>query len=419
MKDFSQHPCFNAGVKNSFGRVHLPVAPKCNIQCNYCNRKYDCVNESRPGVTSHVLTPVQAVGYLKALVLKRPMLKVAGIAGPGDPFANPFETMETLRLINAEMPDMLLCVSSNGLEILPYVEELKEIGVSHVTLTINSMNPETLAKIYSWVRFNKKVYRGVEAGEVIITEQKKALRALAHAGLTVKINTILLPGINDNGITEVAQYVSENGAELMNCIPVIPTQGSEFENITEPSKEIVNTLRKEISDYIKPMTHCARCRADAAGLLGKDLSESFVLLETVANGNSVDVEQRPRVAVATYEGLLVNQHLGEAKELYIFEETRNGYRFVEQRKAPKSGGGDLRWTELVNKLKDCRAILVGGAGPTPVRILQDAGVKVIQMTGLIDTGLDAVYKGKILRTIKKEESFKCGMGCSGNAMGCA
>ena len=43
------HPCFNAKVKGQFGRVHLPVAPKCNILCNYCNRKFDCVNESRPG----------------------------------------------------------------------------------------------------------------------------------------------------------------------------------------------------------------------------------------------------------------------------------------------------------------------------------------------------------------------------------
>ena len=59
--DTNLHPCFNAAVKGECGRVHLPVAPKCNILCNYCNRKFDCVNESRPGVTSAVLTPRQAV----------------------------------------------------------------------------------------------------------------------------------------------------------------------------------------------------------------------------------------------------------------------------------------------------------------------------------------------------------------------
>ncbi|MDR3252676.1 MAG: nitrogen fixation protein NifB, partial [Tannerella sp.] len=94
-----KHPCFDADAKQKYARVHLPVAPKCNIQCNYCNRKYDCVNESRPGVSSAVLFPMQAVHYLKALSDKIPNISVIGIAGPGDPFANAEETMQTMRLV--------------------------------------------------------------------------------------------------------------------------------------------------------------------------------------------------------------------------------------------------------------------------------------------------------------------------------
>jgi len=40
------------------------------------------------------------------------------------------------------------------------------------------------------------------------------------------------------------------------------------------------------------------------------------------------------------------------------------------------------------------------------------------MTGLIDEGLDAVYKGKELRTLKKADVFKCGSECSGKGTGC-
>ena len=93
------HPCFNEDAKHTSARVHLPVAPKCNIQCNYCNRKYDCVNESRPGVTSSVLAPFQAVEYLKDLDSRMDNLAVIGIAGPGDPFANAEETLETMELL--------------------------------------------------------------------------------------------------------------------------------------------------------------------------------------------------------------------------------------------------------------------------------------------------------------------------------
>jgi len=108
------HPCFDESAKHSHARVHLPVAPKCNIQCNYCNRKYDCVNETRPGVTSSVLAPFQAADYLKALDAKLDNLSVVGIAGPGDPFANPEETLETMRSVKSIFPDKIFCLSTNG-----------------------------------------------------------------------------------------------------------------------------------------------------------------------------------------------------------------------------------------------------------------------------------------------------------------
>ena len=48
----AEHPCYSADAHHYFARMHVAVAPACNIQCHYCNRKYDCANESRPGVVS-------------------------------------------------------------------------------------------------------------------------------------------------------------------------------------------------------------------------------------------------------------------------------------------------------------------------------------------------------------------------------
>jgi nitrogen fixation protein NifB len=94
--NLDNHPCFNPGACKSFGRVHLPVAPRCNIQCKFCNRKFDCVNETRPGVTSAVLSPGQAMVYMEEVFAQKGNISVVGIAGPGDPFANPEVTLETL-----------------------------------------------------------------------------------------------------------------------------------------------------------------------------------------------------------------------------------------------------------------------------------------------------------------------------------
>ena len=314
---------------------------------------------------------------------------------------------------------MLLCLSTNGVNLLPYIDELADLGVSHVTITINSLNPETLGKIYAWVRSDKRVLRGIRAGEAIIEKQLNCIRQLKQKNILVKINTIYLPGYNDEDIIPLAKEVSHLGAGTMNCIPLYPVKDTPFENIPAPAKEKMKSLRNEIAGFIQPMTHCSRCRADAAGLLGKDYEGTLDMIREYASLPEVPTENRPYVAVASYEGVLVNQHLGEAETLFIFEETRNGYKLIEQRATPESGNGDNRWRTLAGSLKDCRAILVSGVGPNPTRILKASGIRVIQMSGLIDAGLDNVYKGKILRTVKKADAFKCGQECSGNAMGCA
>jgi nitrogen fixation protein NifB len=413
------HPCFDREAGRMNARVHLPVAPKCNIQCNYCNRKYDCVNESRPGVTSGVLSPHQALSYLKKLHDHIPNIAVVGIAGPGDPFANPEETMRTLQLVREEYPDKIFCISTNGLNIIPYIPALKAFGVTHVTITMNAVDPAIGKDIYSWVRTNKKVYRGYDAAKLLLEEQVTAIILLKKQNITVKINSIILPGINDRHFEEIAARVKGLGADIMNCIPVYPNADTVFSEIEKPKTELIHSIRNTASLHMKLMTHCARCRADAAGLLGADFSGTFGMIREFASQPLNPEDYRPYVAVATNEGLLVNMHLGEASALNIYKQTPNGFQFVETRSTPKAGGGNFRWIGLANSLKDCRALLTAGIGPNPLEILQKSGLRVIQMTGIIDEGLEAIYNNKPLRTVNKKDMQRCGSGCKGNAQGCA
>ena len=413
------HPCFDIKARHTHARVHLPVAPRCNIQCNYCNRKYDCVNESRPGVSSAVLSPYQAVEYLKELNSRIENLSVIGIAGPGDPFATPTETLETMRLVKKVFPEKIFCLSTNGLNLKPYIDDIAELGVSHVTITINAVNPDITAQIYSWVRDNKTIYRGREGAELIMNRQLECIPLLKAKGITVKINTVVVPGINDLHIHEVAEKVAKLGADVMNCIPMIPNKDTAFEDIEEPSKTMLFSVRALAQEYIPMMTHCSRCRADAAGLLGQDITEAFSLLQEYASKPMCSNDDRLYVAVATHEGKLVNKHLGEASALNVYKQTPKGFHFVEQRDTLAAGSGDLRWMELSRLFNDCRALLVSGIGPEPLNILQHSGIRVIQMNGLIDEGLDAVYNGKVIQTVKSPDTFKCDEGCHGKAKGCA
>ncbi len=261
------HPCFSEDAHHKFGRLHLPVAPACNIQCRYCIRKYDCANESRPGITSRVLSPVEARERVRALVGRSGNLSVVGIAGPGDPLAND-ATFETMRAINREFPELILCVSTNGLYLSDRLEDLVKCGVRSLTITINAVMPETAEKIYSWVNYRGKRYRGKDAAECLLCNQWRGLRNAIDAGLIVKVNSVLIPGVNDAEVPLIAWLAGGKGADIMNIIPLIPQ--AEFEHLQRPSREIVNKLRDECGRYISQMTHCRQCRADACGILGED-----------------------------------------------------------------------------------------------------------------------------------------------------
>ena len=416
------HPCFNADAKATCGRVHLPVAPACNIRCNYCNRKYDCVNESRPGVTSHLLTPVQAVRYLETVLEREPRITVAGIAGPGDPLADPVVTLETIRLVKERFPQMLLCLATNGLGLPPLVEELARIGVTHVTVTVNALDPEIGGRIYGWVRHGKVIYRGMQGAELLIARQLEAVKGLKAAGITVKVNTIVIPGVNDEHVVEIARKTAELGVDLHNCMPVHPTPDTPFEHIPEPTPEQMDTIRNSALVHMPQMLHCTRCRADAVGLIDSDRTAELRECLSLCANTLPESDRRPYVAAASLEGVLVNQHLGEAYRLLIWAKDENGFRLVEERDAPEPGGGPKRWEELAKILGDCRAVLVSAIGEAPKKALTAAGVLPIEMNGFIQMGLEAVYSGRNPAQLKARHRRGCGCGqelsCGGDGSGC-
>jgi nitrogen fixation protein NifB len=416
--DRSNHPCFNKEAAKEHGRIHLPVAPKCNVQCNFCNRKYDCANESRPGVSSGILTPGQAVWYFGQMKEKM-NISVAGIAGPGDPFTEPAPTFETMQLLREKYPELLLCVSSNGLNLLSSVPALAELNVSHVTITINAVDAEIGKDIYGWYRSGKRVYRGKEGATLMLENQLAALKSLKDHGITVKINSIVIPGVNDHHIVEIAEETAKRGADIFNCIPMIPVEGTPFGELEEPGHNTMSGIKAAAGVHLPQMKHCQRCRADAAGLLSEKDPAAWQNMLREAAGLPVYPEQkRPYLAVTSREGFLINQHLGEAEEIRIYAADDNGgSTLYETRKTPAAGSGDQRWKELAGILSDCRALLTNGVGGNPQKILAESGMKVHIVEGLLVDAVGRFFKGESMDPMSCR-SKGCGVACSGDGQGC-
>lgn len=272
MKQATEHPCFG-GDHSKAGRIHLPVAPGCNIKCGFCERRFDCANESRPGVTSRVLTPEQALERVRLVKLHMErqggaQLKVVGIAGPGDPLAN-LRTFETFRLVKAAFPEMTLCLSTNGLRLPEMIGPLRGLDLHSLTVTINALTPETGAKVYEWIKLEGRRLEGDVAAALLLERQLEGVRLAAAAGLLVKVNHVYIPGVNDHETLDLAVKVRSLGANMMNIIPVIPI--GLFKNIEPPSAALMEMVRNQAELILSQARHCKQCRADAAGVVGEDL----------------------------------------------------------------------------------------------------------------------------------------------------
>lgn len=279
------HPCMGGKAHMKFGRLHLPVSPTCNIQCKFCKRDYNN-DENRPGVAKGILNPKAAVETVKRALELCPDITVVGIAGPGDTLATGY-AIEAFKLVNEAYPELIKCLSTNGLLLERYVDELYSVGVNTITVTVNAVDPKIQSKIISYIELNGKKYYGEEAAELLIAAQLRGIKKISDLGIVVKVNTVLIPGINDKHIKKTAQTVKEAGATLYNIIPLIPQY--ELKDISAPTCIQLEKARAEAEEYLEVFRHCKHCRADACGIPGQeDLSYKLYgqrnELETFSHG---------------------------------------------------------------------------------------------------------------------------------------
>lgn len=255
------HPCYTETARLHHGRLHLAVAPDCNLGCRYCER---CVGAhaagmAGPGTAARVLPPAEA-NALVSEVRRDGWLGVVGIAGPGEPLANP-ATLTTLRLIQQTHPDLLLCLSTNGIELEAALPDLLDAGVRSLTVTINAVLPSTAARLYTWVAIDGRPLPGATAAEHILRRQWDGLGAAIRAGLLVKVNSVLIPGVTSAEVESVARRAGSLGAHRHNIMPLIPR--GQMRRRRAPTRAELERARARCERWIPQFRGCTQCRADA------------------------------------------------------------------------------------------------------------------------------------------------------------
>jgi nitrogen fixation protein NifB len=409
------HPCYSEEAHHHFARLHVGVAPACNIQCHYCHRKYDCANESRPGVVSERLSPDDAVRKVLAVAAEVPDLAVVGIAGPGDALANPAATFATLEGIRRAAPDLTLCLSTNGLALPDHADRLAALGVRHVTVTVNMVDPGVGERIYPWILWNGRKVRGPEASRILSERQLEGIARLAERGVLCKVNAVMIPGVNDGHLPEVVRAVRARGAFLVNLVPLIsaPEHGTHYGLTGQrgPSPDELERVQSACAIEARLMRHCRQCRADAVGRLGEDRNAEFAKAalppgpvrdarearderraaverararaesarrEALRRVLAAPPELTARVAVATRGGGAVDQHFGHAREFLVYDVSRDGVAHVGIRRVDTychgGDGDDDSLGATIRALAGCDAVLVAKIGHCPRGQLLAAGI---------------------------------------------
>jgi nitrogen fixation protein NifB len=413
-----RHPCYSQEAHHHFARMHVAVAPACNLQCHYCNRKYDCANESRPGVVSERLTPDQALRKILAVAAEVPQLSVVGVAGPGDPLANPGPTFEVLERVRRELPDLTLCLSTNGLALPDHVERLVALGVGHVTVTVNMVDPAVGEAIYPWALWRGRKVRGLDASRLLSERQLEGIAGLVERGVLCKVNSVVIPGVNDRHLGEVSRRLRGLGVFLHNVMPLLsaPGHGTHYglRGQRGPTAAELEAVQRACELDARVMRHCRQCRSDAVGLLGEDRSREFAVAALppgqVQDAADVRAAYRTavgrrrrrdeaarraalsvvagvlpgltaRVAVATRGEGLVNQHFGHAREFLVYQVSREGVRLLGPRAVERyCAGGEGEEDTLaavLRALADCQAVLVARVGHCPKGQLAAAGIEPV------------------------------------------
>ena len=250
------------------------MSPGCNIECRFCDRQINDY-EDRPGVTGSILKPEEVTDIIKRSLDVCSDISVVGIAGPGDTLATD-NALKTFRIVKENFPKLIKCMSTNGLLLPEKADEIIEVGIDSLTVTVNAVDPEIEAKLNDGIHYHGEYYSGVEAATILIRNQLEGIKKVSDAGITIKVNTVLVPGINDDHIEMIAKTVKEHGASIYNIIPLIPQH--KLKDVPAPKCAEIDLARQKAEKYIDVFRHCQHCRADAIGVPGeKDYGNQIYL----------------------------------------------------------------------------------------------------------------------------------------------
>ncbi|WP_048193696.1 GTP 3',8-cyclase MoaA [Methanococcoides methylutens] len=287
-------------LTDKFGRtvksLRISLTNRCNLDCIYCHSEGDegSRNEMTVGMISDIVTTAAKFGVNK--------VKFSG----GEPLVRKdFE--EILRAL-PELKDV--SVTTNGVLLKDRAYALKEAGLDRVNVSLDTLDPEK----YAYITHGKPEN---------LNDVLEGINAAIDAGLTpVKINMVLLKGINENEIDEMLDFVRTHKGDLvLQIIQVMDfREGAQYnldaEEIEKDLERRADTTRMRKMhhrksyiidgaevEFVRPIDNaefCANCNRLRITADGK-LKPCLLVNDNLIDFSNADPEDLPELLRASIE----------------------------------------------------------------------------------------------------------------------
>lgn len=212
-------------LTDHFGRkirkLRLSLTDKCNLRCHYC-MPVDQVfmDESKYMTTSEM---VEVVKELQGLGLEE--VRLTG----GEPLMRKSfpEIIEKLSGLGLKK----LAITTNGIYLDKYLELLKRNRIFHLNISLDSLDTDNF----------KKITKGNHLPRIISN-----IRQAVSLGFVVKINTVIMRGVNDHEVMDFVKFSEEESVEVRFLeLMRIGHANSEQEKQFITARELVQRIKEE------------------------------------------------------------------------------------------------------------------------------------------------------------------------------
>lgn len=250
-----------SGLIDQFGRIatdlRMSLVDKCNLRCQYC-----MPDEGLDWLKKDDMLAAHEAIRLADIAVKHLGVEEIRFTG-GEPLVR-VDLVDIIDGVHSLHPQVDLSLTTNGINLEGKIDALVAAGLSRINVSLDTICPETFAKITRRDRLTK-----------VLT----GLHAAKAAGLSpIKINAVLLRGINDDQATELLTWTLEHGYKLrfIEQMPLDADQSWKLANMVTAAE-----IRDQISQKYTLSPHHVDRGSAPAELFNVTAADTNTVLGTV------------------------------------------------------------------------------------------------------------------------------------------